>query len=643
MLFSLLVAFISSVNEVTVSCKLLDDGTVIVNNSFVDDADAWAQFTDSYATVGWGQIHIWSNPTSPSYNQMYCAGFADGYSTQKRILQFFQLYKEMQTEIRTGNDWNLTFAEWFSENINYMRRMTSHPTDDYWKRTALIMAQFDGMLDGYNKATTSPKDKMTELDLWILQSAGDLDDLTGVLDHPKQKDPEFTLHCTGLIKIAPDFSDIFFAQNTWSDYRELHAYLKEYNLNVPEFKSHRVQISTRTGHIASVDDFWANDQGLLILETTMHNFNKTLYDLHVKPQSVLTWIRSYHAAFATDNGKEWTEHFIRENSGTYNNEYIVLDTKKFVPNQQPESDLLWMIEQFPGNYKSQDMTSILVNQTYFPSINTPYFEELFNLAGYPEQQEKEPHKKEFWSYRQPRTQVIERDQGTLTSFQKFKEFMRYNNYKEDSILSKVKDTTPGHEGQTFAEPAQGILARYDLRGNDQSKKTPYGDRNHFGGLDSKTSSVLKFISNQTWDAINSPEYKDNAAWSFDKWNEENPELKINWVNDLPSEFKYDWMEFSPLDYCQVFGTSKKKCLDIPGCGFCIYSQECMLGDKDAPSTSLNKKCEDGWTVKQEEKPYALPLILSVTLIIVVFVIVIFASAFYSKWKKSQNQPQFTQL
>ncbi|OHS95791.1 Phospholipase B-like protein B [Tritrichomonas foetus] len=627
-MLSILFSLALSATNYTISVKLNDNGTVEWVNEFVNSADAWALFTDSYddVDIGWGQIHIWTNSESPSYNQMYCAGFADTFVTKERVRQAFLLYREAQTGSKTGR-WPASWTDWFLRNIQYMRRMTSHPADEYWERTRLILAQFDGMVDGYAAAKLPADVEISELDFWIWQSAGDIDDLETVLAGHAVKDPELTLRCTGLIKIAPNYEDVYFAQDTWSDYRDLHAYLKEYNLNIPEFKSHRVSLSTRTGHIASVDDFWTNDKGLLVLETTMHNWNQTLYDLYVKPESVLTWIRSYHAMFATEGGQEWTEHFIRENSGTYNNEYIVLDTKLFKPGEKPEKDLLWIIEQYPGIYRSKDITEELVNQTFFPSVNTPWFEDLFQIANYSGIQAADPQKAAFWSfYNQSRTKIIFRDAPNIASYQEFQKFMRYNDYLHDPLLQIQYLDQPS---KSWSEPAQGILSRYDLR---PKEGTPYGAKNHFGGIDSKTARVTEFASNYSWDAILSPENEANPAFDFNDW----PEISHDGIRSK-WEIK-DYMKFQGLDYCAIYGgeRNQSRCMEIPGCGFCIYSQECMLGEKSGPSNSLNKKCEDGWSTKTENPSYALPLVVSVTVIVVVFVCIIYASAYYAKIKKSKK-------
>lgn len=609
----LLFALRLSVANRTVSCSLDSQGEVRVTEGFDAAADAWATFLDTYSRDGWGQIHIWTNPSAPSRSQMYCAGFVDTYATQDQVRANFRNYKAVQTEGK--NEWPASWQKFVLQNINYMRTSVMNKRTEYWARMGLIMAQIDGMLAGLNHGA-SAAERLSEIDFWLLQAAGDLDDLAGILEGSEPRDPELTLKCTGLIKLAPGNEDVYFAQDTWSHYTDLHAYLKEYNLNVPEFKAHRVTVSTRTGHLPSVDDFWTADTGLLVLETTLHNFNNTLYDLYVKPESVLTWIRSYYATFVSDNGREWTEEFIKENSGTYNNEYIVLDSKRFEKGQPPKSDFLWMIEQLPGHYKSQDITEVLKTQTYFGSINTPWFEELFNLADYPGQQVREPAKKDFWSYyNQPRYRIIERDAPGISNYEEFKTFMRYNNYTTDPLL--LINGIP--------EPAQGILSRYDLR---PEAGTSYGAKNCFGGLDTKTARLSQFTVDQKWDAILSPEYIFNPPFSFKDW----PEVLHEGLEDT---WQHDWIEFKPLDYCKIQGKTKSSCLDIPGCGWCFSkSGSCMSGNKTGPDQAMGYKCSDAWKVKTENPSYAKPLVITTCIIVIAFVVVIYISAY--RFSKRQS-------
>lgn len=82
------------------------------------------------------------------------------------------------------------------------------------------------MADGYKAANKDPNKKLTFKDFLWLNLQGDFEDLTEVF---KAKERNFYEgeeylplsargfgHCSALIKILPDGSDLFVAQDTWS-------------------------------------------------------------------------------------------------------------------------------------------------------------------------------------------------------------------------------------------------------------------------------------------------------------------------------------------------------------------------------------------------------------------------------------------
>lgn len=150
-------------------------------------------------------------------------------------------------------DWPLEWENWMNENINFTDRI-SMSSETYGKRINSILKQFQGLLDGFNNSP-NVNANITKLDLWFLQSGGDMDDLITVWNVTQPKDPEVTLKCTGLLKLAPNYEDVWFAQDTWSDYTDLNAILKEYSFNASIFPNHKIIISTRAGLIPSGDDF----------------------------------------------------------------------------------------------------------------------------------------------------------------------------------------------------------------------------------------------------------------------------------------------------------------------------------------------------------------------------------------------------
>merc|ERR1711884_698925 len=106
---------------------------------------------------------------------------------------------------------------------------------------------------------------------------------------------------------------------------------------------------------------------------------------HVRPAGcVLEGIRSMVANRMTSTGQQWTEIFKRGNSGTYNNQWMVVDYKLFKPGMQKlREGLLWILEQIPGQTHDEDMTWLLEEQSYWPSYNSPYFKDIFKASGLP--------------------------------------------------------------------------------------------------------------------------------------------------------------------------------------------------------------------------------------------------------------------
>ncbi len=60
-----------------------------------------------------------------------------------------------------------------------------------------------------------------------------------------------------------------------------------------------------------------------------------------------------------------------------------------------------------GHIHSEDMTRVLRSQSYWPSYNTPYFSDIFNLSGSPENVKKFG---DWFTYdKTPRALIFKRD------------------------------------------------------------------------------------------------------------------------------------------------------------------------------------------------------------------------------------------
>lgn len=610
----------------TASCTITNDGFKLTDDIDLQ-ADAYAIYDDSIDKNGWYQLHVVGNKAASPINMMRCAGIVEGYLSHKDIYNHFKLICDIKGFPRNATSdeerYSAPFIKFMKTNYRYIvQSIDAYPESDYWTHVSYIFEQIKGINEGYNYAPSHGY--MSPLDHWVLQSEGDLGDITRLLARRKESsssagptqqlmamdsgDPEsLGGHCTGLIRVLDDYSDIYFAHDAWSDYRDLHGQLKEYYFPIEGFKAKRLSLSTRPGKISSYDDFYLADSGLMVLETTMSIFNESLYD-YVDPKSISTWFRAALAMWTTNNGPDWIETFMKHNLGTYNNQYVIIDTNKFERFQRPGKDFIWVVEQVPGPFwQKEDVTEYVLKQGYWPSINKPHSKFLFDLMGYPEKIKQNPKTALFYTYETSACyRLMEREVPFIKDFETFKSFMRYNNWKRDTYSN--------------GDASQMIMSRYDQRRPGDI----YGPAKAFGGLDTKAAKFTDYKTKMMFDAIASPSNEHNPNWKFD---DKFPEAH----DGLPQEWNFSWVRFRSVGY-DACNFTQKECEKAPMCGWCMYNQQCMPGDSQGP---FEFECDAGWTVYHPMQSFAIPVIITTT--IVVFVFCGFVLACHLVGKRRRNQ------
>jgi len=236
-----------------------------------------------------------------------------------------------------------------------------------------------------------------------------------------------------------------------------------------------MSFSSYPGMLESLDDFYMMDSGLVMIQTTNSIFNTTLYDL-VVPQSLFAWQRVRLANALAHTGGEWAEYITNYNSGTYNNQYMVINYNLFTVGAPLVPGTLVVVEQIPGLVVSGDITKEL-ERGYFASYNIPYFDQIYNLSGYPAIVAKYGYSQSYQLA--PRAQIFRRDQTMVTDLSSLKQLMRQNNYKTDPYAK--------------GNPRRAICSRGDL-----------SDPPGLGGCyDTKVTSSF-FVNDLISDAINGP-------------------------------------------------------------------------------------------------------------------------------------------
>ncbi|XP_036785324.2 putative phospholipase B-like 2 [Manis pentadactyla] len=476
------------------------------------DAVAWANLTNAIRETGWAFLELHTNGRYSDSLQAYAAGVVEAAVSEELIYMHW-----MNTVVNYCGpfEYEVGYCErlknFLEANLEWMQdEMALNKDTAYWHQVRLTLLQLKGLEDSYEGNVAFPTGRFTikPLGFLLLQIAGDLEDLEPALNKTKTKHVVGSGSCSALIKLLPGQSDLLVAHNTWNSYQYMLRIIKKYwfqfregpQENSPPVPGNKWVFSSYPGSLFSGDDFYILSSGLVTLETTIGNKNAALWK-YVQPKGcVLEWVRNIVANRLALDGDTWADIFKRFNSGTYNNQWMIVDYKAFVPGKpSPGSRVLTILEQIPGMVVVADKTSELYQKTYWASYNIPSFETVFNASGL---QGLVAQYGDWFSYDgSPRAQIFRRNQSMVNDIESMIRLMRYNDYLHDP-LSLCKACSP----QANAENA--ISARSDL--NPANGSYPFQalkQRSH-GGIDMKVTSMalakaLRFLasSGPTWDQV----------------------------------------------------------------------------------------------------------------------------------------------
>lgn len=240
----------------------------------------------------------------------------------------------------------------------------------------------------------------------------------------------------------------------------------------------RIAFSGYPGSLVSGDDFNTMSTGLVSQETTIGCSNATLSKQGVVPATVLEWVRVMVANRLATSGEEWTTLFARHNSGTYNNQWMVTDYKRFSPGSPPAAGALWVIEQIPTYTEAHDQTPALLSQGYWASYNIAAYPRVFNMSGMWASVAK--YGDWFTHDKNPRARIFARDQGKVHDMDSMAALMRYNDFQHDPL--SACDCKP----QPYSAE-NAIACRDDLNPPGTYPIPALGPRNH-AATDAKITS-----------------------------------------------------------------------------------------------------------------------------------------------------------
>jgi hypothetical protein len=338
----------------------------------------------------------------------------------------------------------------------------------------------EGLKEGYQ---ASGQPALPDIAFTAMQFGGDMETLMQAFSVEKLPRIVGAGSCSALVRLTAKNEDIYFTHDTWSSFTTMLKIYKRYDLpyamsstDSTTIPGSQLSFSSYPGYLLSTEDFYVvHGSGLAVMETT-NGYMKSDLESLISSKSVLESVRNMIANRLAPNALDWCEIFKEYNSGTYNNQWMVLDYNRFtpgVPHLRPGT--FYVLEQMPGKVEYKDMSARLQQEKYWASYNIPYFPDIYEQSGFPEMAQK--YGPFFTHDGSPRGRIFARDVAKAVDKDSVIHLMRYNDFMHDPL--SACECTPPYSGEN------GISARSDL--NPANGTYPFGALGHrcHGGTDNK--------------------------------------------------------------------------------------------------------------------------------------------------------------
>jgi hypothetical protein len=168
------------------------------------------------------------------------------------------------------------------------------------------------------------------------------------------------------------------------------------------------------------------------------------------------------------DGNSWAELFSLQHSGTYTNQWMILDVTKYEPGLQPKEFFFTVLEEIPGLIVYEDQTKLLVEKSYWPSYNYPFYPAIQEASGY----QKFCDKNSLNCYNTvPRATIFQASHESVHDISSMMHIMQLNDWQSNSL--------------SLNDSCNAIACRGDLETEGAGA---------FGAIDVKISSIMSISS-----------------------------------------------------------------------------------------------------------------------------------------------------
>jgi hypothetical protein len=534
------------------------------------------------AAEGWDFVRFETNASwidakdHAGIHSAFAVGYAEGYLTADSVFSSYINEVGPNLPAIVGS---ACFQQWVDRHVAYMQTTIAAGSDAVAEQMRRQLRWLQGLTAGYNAALPtlvspySPKPTSLNftqiflisfqleigrvLDVCNVSTAEVADTATATSKRetiPQQPD----LHCSALIKVTED--DVYFAHATWFGYGMMVRQYKTY----VGLGNATVTMSSYPGSLSSLDDWYMTSHGIAATETTISAWTTTRDGL-VTADAASEFMRVMAANFIARDGAEWAAVFATHNSGTYNNQYMVVDMKKIDARTRPLPDgAFFVIEQMPGAVVSADMTGHLNRETYWASFNIPFFNETYVGLGYEAFYEMYG---DYYSRTQyARARIFHDMHRTVTDDASLLSLMRYNNFSKDAYgVVPFCDQADGYTGETQYNCSTAGLRSACLAASARCDVSPQAyeidvypamvgqvARGLWGGIDVKFTSKRRMLDGRRLQgvAVNGPStYGDFAPFSWSAFaaaGANNSAMEAV----TPHRQQPDTFDYEPLVFCE---------------------------------------------------------------------------------------------
>lgn len=108
-------------------------------------------FDDTLNETGWGILDIKTSAAASDTQQHFAAGILEGALTATEL---YPTYVNNNAFTFKGKDTPTLVVQWMAAQDKWTRSMiaSADPTDTFWTHVAAVVAQFDGLVEGYAHA-----------------------------------------------------------------------------------------------------------------------------------------------------------------------------------------------------------------------------------------------------------------------------------------------------------------------------------------------------------------------------------------------------------------------------------------------------------------------------------------------------------